>query len=35
MGVTKSLVLGKKEWLKNAGKIAVVELGSNAEVYTG
>jgi hypothetical protein len=34
MGVTKSLAFGTKEWLKTAGKIAVVELGSNAGAYT-
>jgi hypothetical protein len=34
MGVTKSLTFGTKEWLKTAGKIAVVELGSNAGAYT-
>jgi filamentous hemagglutinin len=34
MGVTKSLAFGTKEWLKTAGKIAVVELSSNAGAYT-
>jgi hypothetical protein len=34
MGVTKSLAFGTKEWLKTAGRIAVVELGSNAGAYT-